>query len=57
MSKIAVGFRLPENDYVSLLTLSRLEGTTLSGQLIKAVGRYVQERQFQIADTPSTAAK
>jgi hypothetical protein len=45
MSKIAVGFRLPENDYVRLLTLSRLEGSTLSEQLTKAVGWYVQGKQ------------
>ena len=44
MSKIAVGFRIPETIFVSLVKLSRLEGTNLSKQLNNAVDLYVQEK-------------
>lgn len=42
MSKIPVGFRLPESDYLELLGLSRMRGTNLSQQLTNAVKKYLQ---------------
>ncbi|NEP56853.1 MAG: hypothetical protein F6K31_07475 [Symploca sp. SIO2G7] len=50
MSKVPVGFRLPENEYLTLLAFSRIEGTNLSAQLSAAVGKYVREKQSQFVD-------